>query len=235
MDEEKRKNDAPQQFTRSPFVAWWAGSGAGLWMVLSIVLENRAFSWNILSVPISIFIIIGMTFITTMLQRHVVERFLRWPLNGWDRFSTLGSVLSIFVFSITQSNNLLTSSLALILPVVLFQTIWLWRHVKLAWVWPLTSLITVWLFVLPIYKAERWWGSGTISFIVLFLGLIHGALQAVIMRHLWTQPKDTEKPKPDVVTEEKPDLERIQRLQEEAEEQISPHKTEHYTTRHITR
>ena len=101
---------------------------------------------------------------------------------------------------------------AIILPLSLPQFVWLRSRVRSAWLWPLVSIVTVWIvsFVIPQYQAQARYENG--NNLVLMATLLHGCMQGGVMRYLWMQEKEKEKAKNEFATDD--DEERLQRLQE---------------------
>jgi hypothetical protein len=203
MRKEKLKNDSFWQAGTLPFVALWAGSYAAAWVGVIALIERlddiANFSYRETNTIAIAFILI----FAALLQVQIVERLLKRSMRGWMLYTALGTVITFFTFydsSLNGSNHLtvLLTSLSLLVPVPLVQTAWLWRRVKSAWLWPLASIVAAMAFVVPIRD-----GSGGDE-IIIYAALLHGLIQGGVMRHLWMQPRETEKVKFDLAVAAEP-------------------------------
>ena len=211
MRKTKLKNDSFWQAGTLPFVALWAGSYAAAWMgVLPFIewIEDISdFSPQIVSNIAIAFIL----FLTALLHVQIVERLLKHSMRRWMLYSIVGMLITFFTFrdssmSGTDHTAMLVTSLSLLVPMPLIQTVWLWRRVKAAWLWPLASVVAAMVFVLPLR------GGGGGDGLVILAALLHGIVQGGIMRYLWAQPKDTDKAKVDFA--ENQEMQHTEHLQE---------------------
>jgi hypothetical protein len=133
-------------------------------------------------------------------QGQVVERVLKHSMRGWTLYSIYGLLLTFAAneavhrvvlpatVNFADSLRQLFILMAVLLPVPLFQSLWLKKYVQSAWQWSLVTLIAAW--VVALHQA----GGNDFLFIAMML---HGFVQGATMRYLWTQPRYTEKAKVD--------------------------------------
>ena len=212
MRKEKSKNDMFWQAGTLPFVALWAGSYAAVWMALWAVLEANVIR-GLSNEQTNIFAISFITLGAALLQVQVVERLLKHSMRGWMLYTIVGTLLTFLTFHDLSGSDarMILTKLSLLVPAPLIQTVWLWRRVKAACLWPLASVAAAMVFVLPL-RSEY---SGSSQTLLVIAALLYGLIQGGVMRYLWLQPKETvtEKAKFDIGTDRYTDQARTQRLQ----------------------
>jgi hypothetical protein len=192
---------SPEAIRRRSFVMFWSISFTCLWLVVWGFLKFNAFRVPSIQVPgyLGIFIIAGLI---ALMQRRLLQR----PMSGWVPVTVFGTMLSFAAFQGALGifdRSMILPSLALLVPTSLVQMLWLWRHVKSAWLWPLAHIVAV-LFFAPIlrdYGDLRNLGFGFIG-----LGILQGVAQAYVMRHLWSHPREagsaTQRTSPEMLPQE---------------------------------
>jgi hypothetical protein len=193
----KIKNDErrPSQLA---FMALWVGSYIVLWLVLWTVLEIWVYRRLPFEAAGAVCISLALVPLTAFMQKLAIQRFLGHSIRAWFRTDILGGFLSMMVFAFGADaikNNMLMASLLLFTPLAFLQMLCLWPHVKSAWLWLLASIVAALSFAFPFRDYDKLLASHMLSFVILGLGLVHGTVQGVIMRYLWTQPRTLNKQK----------------------------------------
>jgi hypothetical protein len=198
MDKTKAKNkpSAPSiHQDRRDFWGLWILSQTILLLFLWLFLNPREdvsiafanfglFAYSVVCTAI-------VTLSVTTLQQRTAARFLKHSFEGWAVVSALGSMFSVGALLIFRRMGVFASALALLLPMAWIQMLWLWQHVRSAWLWPLVNLLGSLLLVLPFreYNTEtqmRVWAG-------LIIIPLQAVIQTVVMRHLWTQLPEKDK------------------------------------------
>jgi hypothetical protein len=203
MRKTKQKNDMFWQAGTLPFVGLWAASYAAAWLGVLYFIEwlDDLDVFYLSTQQVSFFAISFILLFSGLLHVQIVERLLKQSMRKWMLYTLVGTVITFFTFrdsSMSGSNQyaMLITSLSLLVPVSIVQTVWLWRRVKDAWLWPLASLVAAIVFILPMRG-----GSGGDE-IMIVATILYGLIQGGIMRYLWTQPKETEKSKVDFAVDD---------------------------------
>jgi hypothetical protein len=160
--------------------------------------------------------VLALRLIPTLLQVLLIERFLKQSMRGWLVTTTIGTFITLFI--LTQSSSfpqqiemvILVGFLTVFGPRTILQTLWLWRRFKQAWLWPIFMLLSG--YVVP--EALRVMSAHGNLFSIY--GLVLAVIEALLLYHLLSHPKDAEKSKIDQAADEHSNAhhERLERLQE---------------------
>lgn len=208
MRKTKAKRDSFWQAGTLPFIGLWACTYGAAWGTAIFLFEIDAFARALSSMQTNIVGISTVLLVASLLQVQVVERLLKHSMRGWMLYTLIGTIITYFTFTNVSGGAMwptMLTVMSLLLPAPLVQTVWLWKRVHGAWLWPLASLVACIVFALPLR-------GSTPQHILIWAALLHGLIQGGVIRHLWTQEKMTEKAKIDFATDD--DKERMQRLQE---------------------
>lgn len=156
-------------------------------------------------------------FLVALFQALLTDRWFKRSMRGWVIYSMIGTLIVLFarvnpsLWNPYDDASVTLRSLVLMLAVPLFQALWLRRRVYRAWVWPVTHYL---LLMGGTFLMRR--NILTTAILHdLWTGL-YGLFCGMVMIYLWSYPKDAEKAKVDVATNEQVVEARISRLQEHA-------------------
>ena len=198
------------------FAILWAVIVAIFSALLKSLTETPAFV-NLTLLQITLILTLWPNIIRGWVQVQLIERLLKRSMRGWLIYTLAGSLITLVI------TNLLytvpdwaarlpeTIKLSVYLLPELLQFIWLWKHVKKAWLWPLFTVIT-YLGLNHLYMNSPWFAaSPVLPMLVPLFNFIEGG----IMYYLVTHPKNAEKTKVEFAADEQSEHERLQRLQED--------------------
>jgi hypothetical protein len=223
---QKLKRDVQGQIGLFPFVAIWT-IGIVIIQTIAGVVSTWLFSLMDGSVMerLNPLILINSldTLLIAFLQVQLVERLLKRSMRGWTLFTIASLVTSWALYILFQQPFIIESPfllwvygllgaytstvvgvLTFALPIALFQTLWLRRHVRDthdAWIWPITTIVIgavsqgLQMYILsnPQYSRD------IMPIVNLVMLLIYGVSTGLIMRSLITHPKEMQKAKVDDV------------------------------------
>lgn len=214
---QKPKRDLRGTIRLLPFVLIWTLSLAAIGLLAraftSIVLAPLLPSLQTTSIALLLGIILP-----GLVQVQIVERLLKRPMRGWMLYTLPGAFITLLLVNAARivlsgaegiDLYILLSVLAFIVPTPIIQAFWLRQHVRRAWLWPLTAILTSLAFA-------AFPSNGTNSHLLwLILTLIYGLIQSSVMHTVWIQTDDAEKVKLDFDSNEQSSLDqtRIERLQ----------------------
>jgi hypothetical protein len=204
MPRRKSKND--DKPSSSSFVAWWTVSSTAFWIVMWGLLEaspSAALNWPMCTVGT-----VAMMVMISTIQAQLGQRFFKHSMQGWIDSGGVGSLLSIVLLAAVSPITPAKAALILMLPTALVQTVWLTRHVKGAWLWPLASL----LLILPAAQYGVWHQSGIFAVLILLFGVAQGLLQGLLISRLWAALPKPDRRKRFFVSDQSGDEAAIQRL-----------------------
>jgi hypothetical protein len=186
-------------WTTGYIVAWMASLTLGL-MFLSTTRTN------VLPIMPYIFLAgmaLGPALLQAAIQKWMVEEGLKRSMNGWLRVSLIGGIVSALALSAlyTPSFPQLVSNmfdyvspqvflLAWLVPPTLAQAWWLRKRVHNAWLWGAIGLVNALMFLMPTGWRLPAFTGRDFTFIIV-IGLLYGIITSTIMRHLWTNQKET--------------------------------------------
>jgi hypothetical protein len=235
----KIKRDPNKPSGRIRFVAMWT-----LGMLLAQVISSLLVA--VLTRAVSLFDVTSLFILASglvlpiraFIQMQIVERLLKRSMRGWTLYTITGFVTTLVVYFMLrvippleesfwnsfQGNGriyglLLQSTLLSGLPTLAFQTFWLRRHVKQAWLWMLVGVSLMMVSAgqqLAIVTLRV--DSQSISNVTqILLTLIYWIVPGLAMYHMMTHPREAEKAKTEAAEDDMISQERLQRLQEAGE------------------
>jgi hypothetical protein len=216
MRKTKAKRDSQSIGTRIPFIALWV-----LFYFVGMFI-NQAFHLThpteYLTIDQVNIVSISLGLIPVLLQVLMIERLYKRSMRGWLAVTILGTFITLLInpwaWPMTGNSDVrfFLNVAAVIVPPLLFQTIWLWRNVKSAWIWP-TLIAARWLFWIAINRFFPAVSESPLAWVLTILELM---IEAAVLHALLMHPKDTEKAKVDFATDDQSitDHERLERLQE---------------------
>jgi hypothetical protein len=225
MQKSKIKRDLPPSGRRLPFVMM-----SMLIAVFAILMESgfsatKPYSYlTRQQVEIAVFV---MRLFPTLLQVVLIERLLKCSMRGWLVSTAIAAFVTLIILgtAMNWSDNLgiiqLVGTLTVFAPVMVFQTFWLWRRFYKAWYWPLIIVLAQYIVPSILVSFGR---SSTIGSIFTVLPLMIAAVEASVLYHILSHPKDTEKAKVDAAAHHDAhanhleQFERLERLQKREHE-----------------
>ena len=216
MNKQKRKNDTLVQRRTLSFIALSVLSYAIAWSGTSILI-NLLF--RLLHLSMKKTHALGFTISTlfiAIVQIYLVERLFKNSMRRWLWYTMIGILITLPLYrNDPEWPTTMTIFLSPLFPVTLAQTVWLWRRVRRAWLWPLASIAGKVLAIISLYFTPLIGSRFDSSGAHLLMSLPYGLVQGLMLHYLWSHPKQTEKAKVDfdMADQSNREHDRIERLQ----------------------
>jgi len=196
MEAEKKKKNARPRLGTIPFAALWSGAYAlgwalplGLVVGLSFLIPNFINLFPVIALTVGFVAIPGV--IISIAQHVLIRMRTGQEVRNWWWGSSIGwliggllfhllTITPMFQFFSFLGSEILAQAIPfglIFLPPVLLQAVLLRKRVRKVWLWPLASLVSGALFILPPMTIA---GSGGVLSMLTIFGLA-GLLQGWVM------------------------------------------------------
>jgi hypothetical protein len=210
---QKSKGKPSKPVNRLTFALLWAGSLAVTgWLLNNLTLAMIQYL-RLNTQQMEIIPYFLGTMVLALVQVLVTERVLKRSMCNWLVYTLVGGLCVLLwshrfpMISRWPLVELLSGVSWLWLPV--FQTMWLWRRVRYAWLWPVAHLaLSQMMRLLPPFP-----GPLHLPVIMLY-SFPQQFVMGLVMYFLWSHIKESEKAKVDVASTTHEDAARIERLQD---------------------
>ena len=223
MSKQKRKNNVLLRGRAIPFAALWAGGTLAAGLASLLIATGVGGIVSIYARPFlaryPLLLILLMMTLPGLLHVQIVERVFKRSMRGWMFYTGVGAFLAVFLLlffnpgTYWSLQTILNDAPLYFMVGTAAQTVWLWRHVKGSWFWPLAGILNVMIAFMQPLTLRVMPGNEILTLVWI---LLYGLVQGVAMHYLLSHPKDAEKAKVDFMSDEELDDARIQRLRDDA-------------------